>query len=115
MLREITSGARTTMPAITHIAFGSGGVDLSGDPIPPEIDATGLTNELARYPISSVTAPIPTTARYVASIPPLDLASESISEAALVDSEGGVHAIKTFYIKRKDGGVEFRFTFDDEF
>ena len=40
---------------------------------------------------------------------------ESISEAALMDSEGDLVAIKTMYAKRKDAGAAFTFVFDDEF
>lgn len=48
-------------------------------------------------------------------IPKDDLAGEVINEAALVDSEGDVAAIKTMYSKQKDAGVSFTFEFDDEF
>ena len=40
---------------------------------------------------------------------------EEISEAALVDSDGDVVAIKTMYPKKKDEDVSFTFEFDDEF
>ena len=117
LLCQVTSGAVSSIPPITHIAFGQGGVDTAGNIIPPLSDATGLADELARYPITSVTYPLdpPTTARYVAVIPENDLAGAPISEAALVDGGGGVQAIRTFFVKRKDGGVTFTFTFDDEF
>jgi len=114
-LCKITSGAVSAIPAITQIAFGDGGVDGNGEPVPPVETATALTNEIARYPIDNVSYPIPTTARYVAIIPAADLAGVSISEAALVDSSGALCAIKTMYVKRKDAGVTFTFTFDDEF
>lgn len=48
-------------------------------------------------------------------IPASDLPGASISEAGLVDSAGMLCAIKTMYVKRKDAGVTFTFTFDDEF
>jgi hypothetical protein len=103
------------MAAISHIAFGDGGVDSTGNPIQPAENATGLNNELGRFAVKPVTYPVPTTARYETDIPAADLPGASISEAALVDSAGAVHAIKTFFIKRKDAGVTFTFTFDDEF
>jgi len=117
-LCEITSGKVASIPVITQIAFGSGGVNSSGEPIQPAKTATGLNAELARYNLDmdgGITYPIPTTARYKATIPAADLAGAEISEAALIDAGGGACAIKTFYVKRKDGGVTFTFTFDDEF
>ena len=57
----------------------------------------------------------PTTARYTVTIPAADLPGVAISEAALADSDGFLCAIKTFYVKRKDAGITFTFTFDDEF
>ena len=112
---KATSGAISTIEPITKIAFGDGGVNSSGDPIAPLIDASALGNELARYDIEAVTYPIETTARYSATIPENDLAGAEISEAALVDSTGALCAIKTMFVKRKDADVKFTFTFDDEF
>lgn len=101
---------------ITHVVFGDGGVDDSGTPIPPIDTQTALTHAIGTYPIDDApTYPIPTTARYVTTIPADDLPGASISEAGLVDSEGTLCAIKTMYVKRKDAGVTFTFTFDDEF
>ena len=97
------------------MAFGEGGVDGDGNPVAPLGTATALNDEVARYPIDSVTYPVPTTARYVAIIPSNDLPGVSISEAAIVDGDGELCAIKNFFIKRKDVGVTFTFTFDDEF
>jgi len=114
-LARITSGDISEMPPVTHIAFGRGGVDVNGEPVQPDINASELRDEIARYPIDGVAFPIPTTAQYKATIPPGDLAGEEISEAALVDADGRVCAIKNFYVKRKDGGVTFEFTLDDTF
>ena len=101
---------------ITHIVFGDGGVDSSGNPIPPTDTQTALTHAIGTYPIDAApTYPVSTTARYVVTIPAADLPGASISEAGLVDSAGMLCAIKTMYVKRKDAGVTFTFTFDDEF
>ena len=114
-----TSGAISTVTPVAAIAFGSGGVDAAGDPIPPEAAANMLNAELARYPINFIEYPLDpaarTTARYSATIPPNDLVGASISEAALVDRNGALCAIKTMFVKQKDANVAFTFTFDDEF
>ena len=115
----ITSGAISSLAPVAMIAFGDGGVDDEGNPIPPTSDADSLNNEIGRYSLDSTTYPLDpaprTTARYIATIPANDLVGASISEAALVDADGDLCAIKTMFVKRKDGGVTFTFTFDDEF
>ena len=100
---------------ITHVAFGSGGVNGTGEPLVPLETQTALNSELARYEVESVTYPEETTARYAVTIPKDARVGEKINEAALVDSDGDVVAIKTMYTKQKDEGVSFTFEFDDEF
>ena len=114
-LCKITSGGIGVLSPITHVAFGDGGLNASGNPISPSELQTSLMHEIARYPIDSVTYPVETTARYVVTIPSGDLDGAEISEAALVDGDGKLCAIKTMYKKKKDDGVIFSFTFDDEF
>ncbi len=57
------------LAVITHVAFGSGGVNVSGEPIVPTETQTALNSELARYEVESVTYPDETTARYTVTIP----------------------------------------------
>ena len=114
-LCKITSGAISSLAPITEIAFGKGGLNEAGEPLTPSEEQTTLDNELTRYPIDGVTYPNETTARYTVTIPEDDLVGEKISEAALVDRNGEICAIKTMYPKQKDSGVSFTFTFDDEF
>lgn len=119
MLCQYTSGAISSFPKINRIAFGDGGVNGSGDPVAPTATQAALTNQIAIYPIDSgfPTYPLnpPTTARYQVTIPAADMAGKTINEAALIDTSGKACAIKTMYNKRKDAGVTFTFTFDDEF
>ncbi len=114
-LCKITSGAVTTIPKITHMAFGDQGVDASGAVIPPTGDQTALRHEVGRYAIDSVTYPVATTARYVATIPKADLPGVNLSEAALVDADGNLCNIRNMLPKGKDGDVAFIFTIDDEY
>ena len=78
------------LAVITHVAFGNGGVNGSGEPLVPLETQTALNSELARYEVESVTYPAETTARYAVTIPKDALVGEEISEAALVDSDGDV-------------------------
>lgn len=114
-LCRVTSGADGTLPPIAQVAFGTGGVDGEGAVVPPTADQTGLRQEVGRYAIEETDYPIPTTARYTVTIPAGDLGGEMISEAALVDSEGRLCAIRNMLPKGKDEDVPFIFTFDDEF
>lgn len=110
-----SSDATKPLAAITHIALGDAGVDAQGEPLDPTEAQTALNNEVARYPVDGVSYPVDTTARYTVTIPKADLAGKKLTEAALVDSDGDLAAIKNFYVKQKDAGVAFTFEFDDEF
>jgi len=114
-LAKITSGAVETIPKITHIAFGDGGVDEGGQPIQPNETQQALNHEIGRYEIDSVENPVETTNRYTVTIPESDLNGMNINEMALVDADGQLAAVKTFLSKGKDEDVKFTFQFDDEF
>lgn len=114
-LAKITRGAVETIPKITHIAFGDGGVDASGQPVQPEETMQALGHEVGRYAIDGVETPVETTNRYTVTIPESDLNGVNISEMALVDEDGVFAAVKTFLPKGKDEDVKFVFEFDDEF
>jgi len=114
-LCQITSGAVSSIPAVSHIAFSDQGVDSNGDVIQPLASQTTLHHEVARYTIALVEYPVSTTARYTVTIPADDLPGIALSEAALVDSAGDLCAIRNMLPKGKDAGVIFTFTFDDEF
>lgn len=114
-LAKITRGAVATIPKITHIAFGDGGVDEEGKPIQPDETWQELRHEVARYEIDSVDASAETTNRYTVTIPESDLNGVNISEMALIDADGVFAGVKTFLPKGKDADVKFVFEFDDEF
>lgn len=114
-LCKITSGAITTPPVVTHVALGSGGLNEDGSVKMPDAKQTALNNELARYKVDAPEYPVPTTARYEITIPEADLVEAVITEAALVDAEGNLCAIRNMLPKGKDDGVTFTFDFDDEF
>lgn len=115
LLCQITSGAITTLPKITHIALGTGGVNEDGEPLIPSDLQTALNSQVGQYEIEPVAYPKETTARYTITVPEHELVGEKISEAGLIDAEGNLCAIKNMYVKQKDEGVTFTFTFDDEF
>lgn len=113
-LCQASSDASEPLAPVTHIALG-GGAGEDSEPLTPLETQEALTSEIERYPVGNVTYPSETTARYTVTIPAGELTGQSISEAALIDSDGDLCAIKNMYPKRKDAGVAFTFEFDDEF
>ena len=84
-----------TLPAITQMAFGSGGVDADGN----VIETTGAE----------------TACRYTVRLSKTELANQNISEQGLFDADGDLVAYKTFLSKGKDDDMEFIFDMDEIF
>lgn len=103
------------LPKIVGMVFGDGGVDASGNVIPPTESQNGLTNEIFRKELDGYSFPADTTCRYECTLTESELAGEEISEIGLYDSEGDVVCIKTFKRKGKDDDVEQTYTLDDIF
>jgi len=114
-LCEITSGKITSIAPISHIAFGNGGCNTDGAVKTPDSKQTALNHEIGRFAVDAPSYPSAATARYTVTIPNNELVGEVISEAALVDSDGNICAIRNMLPKGKDEEVTFTFTFDDEF
>lgn len=104
-----------TLPVITGMAFGDGGVDGSGNIIPPTEEQTELYNEIHRQEVDNYTVSSDTSVRYTCTLAEGILTGKSISEIALYDSEGDLVCIRTMSAKGKDEGMEMTFTLDDEF
>lgn len=104
-----------TLPAITQMAFGSGGVDESGTVIATTGEEVSLRNELLKKDIDAHTYPETTTGRYSVRLGKEELADQTISELGLFDSAGDLVAYKTFLPKGKDGDMEFVMDMDEIF
>ncbi|GIO84521.1 hypothetical protein J25TS5_14530 [Paenibacillus faecis] len=114
--REQMARARAEGTALTKVvkmAFGSGGVDSEGKPIPLDGTEQKLKNELLVKDISSYEFIAPATIRYVCSLAEKELSGAKINELALVDSAGKLTAIRTMTNKIKDSDMEFVFEIDD--
>ncbi len=103
------------LPKIVGMAFGNGGVDSSGNVIPPTETQDGLSSEIHRKAIDSYSFPADTTCRYECTLSESELAGEEISEVGLYDEEGDIVCIKAFMRKGKDDDVEQTYTLDDIF
>lgn len=106
-----------TLPVIVGMAFGSGGVDSSGNVIAPTDGQEALTTELHRKPVDGYTIleDKEATVRYECTLEAGELAGQQISELGLYDSDGDLVSIKTFLAKGKDDDLEITFTLDDIF
>jgi len=115
-LCAITSGTISTIPPITQIALGTGGVDINGTIVQPVEEQTSLNNPVAIYPIEGITFPLTpsTTARYIVSVGQ-ELAGQEISEAGLIDANGNLYGVGNFepVIRPTTGGRRI-FQIDDE-
>lgn len=114
-LTQVTSGEIDKLAKITHMAFGSGGVDEDGNPLMPSETQTELNSEICRIPIESVKYPIPTTARYTATLPIGEYTAQKFNEFALVDEDGHLCAIENTYTKQKDETLAMTWEIDDQF
>ncbi len=104
-----------TLPKIIGMAFGSGGVDTSGNVIAPLENQETLKAELLRKPVRGHSFIGETTCRYECTLSESELAGQYISEIGLYDAEGDIVCIKTFTKKGKDGDIEMTYTLDDVF
>lgn len=104
-----------TLPAISGMAFGNGGVDSGGNVINPSTEQMELNSELLRKPVDGHIFISDTSCRYHCTLLENELAGESISEIGLYDTEGDLIAIKNFSPKGKDDDLEMTFNIDDTF
>ena len=83
-LAKLTAGVIDTIPPVSFIALGDGGVNESGEPIAPDVEQEALTHEVCRYAVQKPVAfPVETTARFVIVIPEDEQAKTKFSEKSL--------------------------------
>lgn len=107
---------------ITHVALGDGGVS-GGAPIAVTGNETALKNEIVKKAVEAhqyleeadADGGIKVKTRYTVSLAKSELVDERISEAGLVDADGGLVAYITFLEKGKDEGMAFQFNIDEIF
>ena len=105
-----------TLPPITKMAFGTGGVNGSGVVIDHTDAQNALYNEVLRKNIDGYTVISDTKIRYSCTIESGDLTDGTeISEIGLLDSAGDFVALKSFSKKGIDTDMETIFECDDSF
>lgn len=106
-----------TLPVITHMAWGDGGVDEAGTPKLATGSEIALYNQLLKKEIENhVFANDEETAcRYTATIDKGELTGKEISEMGLFDSDGDLIAYRTFMRKGKDADIPQIYDMDEIF
>lgn len=104
-----------TLPIVTGMAFGDGGVNESGEVIAPVEEQTELRHELYRKAVDGYAFIEDTTCRYECTLSEAELAGAYISEIGLYDEEGDILCVKSFRKKGKDDDLEMTYTLDDMF
>lgn len=106
-----------TLPAITKMAWGNGGVDENGQPISTTGNEIGLYNELLAKDVEShvYVNEEKTTCRYTATLEAGELDGEEISEMGLYDADGDLVAYRTFMRKGKDADIPQIYDMDEIF
>ncbi len=95
-----------TLPAITKMAWGNGGVDESGQPITTTGNEIGLYNQLLVKDIESHEYnEDQTTCLYKATLEAGELDGEEISEMGLIDADGDLVVYRSFGRKFKDADI----------
>lgn len=84
------------LPPFAYMAFGDGGHLPNLTPKSPNPDSAGLAHELLRKPLSSIGQPTPYSVSCEGLINAGELTGFYVSEAALLDAEGQIVAIKNF-------------------
>lgn len=103
------------LPKIVGMAFGTGGVNSSGEIIAHSPDQNALHKEVLRKNVDGYTVVSDTKIRYSCTLTASELAGEYISEVGLYDAQGDFVAFKAFLKKGKDADMECVFECDDTF
>lgn len=97
------------LPRITHMAFGDGGVDESGNIVLVIGNETSLRNELLKKEIDSHDFPRENVCRYTTALNKGELVDKAISEIGLYDAEGDLVIYRTSKKLEKDEDSSFTF------
>lgn len=103
------------LPVIAQIAFGDGGHDALGEPIPPTEDLVATPGEFIKKNIESVELPNTTTIRVLGALDFSEGIGKQVSAVGLYDSEGDLVGVKTFAPKAKDTDTRIEIEWDEQF
>ncbi len=96
-----------SLAPIAYMAFGDGGHNPDMTPKPPSSSATSLNHEVLRKPLSSITQEDLYSVTGKGTVEANEIVGASISEAALIDSNGQLVGLKTFAPKYKESDERY--------
>ncbi len=111
----LARAGKAALPTIAGMAFGTGGVDSSGNVKTYASGAAKLNNEVFRKKIDKYEVISDTDVRYTCTLSSTELNGTNISEIGLYDTTGDIVAMKCFAAKGKDSGESMVFECDDKF
>jgi phage-related tail fiber protein len=95
------------LPPIAFMAFGDGGHNDDLTPKPPSAAATALAHELLRKPLALITQEDAFSVTGKGIIEEKELVGARLSEAGLLDADGGLIGLKTFAPKSKESDERY--------
>lgn len=106
-----------SLPEITEMRWGTGGVDEQGVPKAVTGNEIGLYTEVAKKPMEAhvYIGDDETTCRYTATLEKGVATGEEISEMGLFDKAGDMIAYRTFMRKGKDEDIPQTYDMDEIF
>lgn len=112
-----THGGDRSLPAITEIAYGTGGHNpTTGEVIPPESNAVTVPGQIIQKAINTHSYPDSQTLQVVGDVSDTDIgAGDDISACGLYDSEGDLVALKTFAPKTMSVDMKIETTWQELF
>ena len=105
-LAACMAGGPSVAP-IAFMAFGDGGHNADGTPKAPSSSAAGLTHEVLRKPLSTLTQEDLFSVTGKGAIEASELVGVGLSEAALIDTDGKFVGMKTFGLKFKESDERY--------
>lgn len=104
-----------TIPVISYLAFGDGGLGQDGQPISPDPTANALNHELFRLPIEDVDYLTPYNADLTVSLASAAYNDTPITEFGAVDEDGDFVGFQTFKTVTKQDILNLLFHWYVEF
>lgn len=103
------------LPKISHMAFGTGGLNDDGSVKLITGNEEALYHEVLKKEIESYELLSDATCRYTARVDKLELINIDITELGLIDTEGDLVVYKSCPHRQKDGDEEMLFSVDEIF
>lgn len=104
-----------TLPAITQMGFGNGGIDGFGNPTVPDDTSAQVSGEFLVKDFDSSTFVTPATVNVICTLDLAEGNGQDVSAVGIYDADGDLIAIKHFTAKPKDSETKIEITWDEQF